>query len=336
MKNFPNITILIVTLNNQRTIKECIRNILLQDYPKKNIEYLNIDGGSEDSTKAILKSSGFKVVDSPIKKNAEAQRAIGIKRAKNNLIVSLDADNYLPNKEWLRQMVKPFMDDPKVIHASTLHYKYRKTDSLYNRYCALFGVVDPIVYYIGRPDRLPQNFSHWNKDKIKKETDGYYIIEFKKDSLPTVGCNGVVYRRDILLKYSRSNPSDFFHIDVFMDLLENGYDRYAIVKNDVIHDTAVSLKSLLKKRVHFLTNYYLDANINNEKRRYFIYNPKRIKDNVRLFIFILYTITMIKPFIDSIRGYIYLRDLAWFVNPFVCWMYFLAYSYVTVKQLLKK
>ncbi|MCL4417125.1 MAG: glycosyltransferase, partial [Actinobacteria bacterium] len=138
----------IVTLNNERSIEKCLKHIISQDYPKELIEYLNVDGGSTDLTKQIFKKYGFRTIESPVKRNAEAQRAIGIKQAKNNLIVSIDADNYLPNNKWLLQMVKPFMDDPSIVHANTLHYMYKKTDSIYNRYCALFGVVDPIVYYL--------------------------------------------------------------------------------------------------------------------------------------------------------------------------------------------
>jgi len=328
MEDLPKISIVIVTLNNQRTIKECLKRIALQDYPKELIECLNIDGGSTDATEAILKRYGFRIVESSIKRNAEAQRAIGIREAKNNLIVSIDADNYLPNKKWLRQMVKPFMDDPKIIHASTMHYTHRQEDSLYNRYAALFGSVDPIVYYVGRPDRLPHNIKKWTNGSFIKETADYYVVEFTKESLPTVGCNGVVYRKDILLKYAKSSPSDFLHIDVFVDILERGYNRFAIIKNEVIHDTAVSLGSLIKKRIAFLASYYLKT---KQKRRYLVYNPRKIKDTVKLLLFVVYTVTFIKPFIDSLRGYFVIRDLAWFIHPVICWVYLYAYSAATIR-----
>ena len=332
----PKISIMIVTLNNERTIEECIKRIKTQDYPKNLIEYLNIDGGSTDSTKEILMRYGFKIVNSFIKKNAEAQRAIGIKEAKNELIVSLDADNYLPDDTWLKQMIQPFLDDSRVIHSSTMHYTYRAKDTLYNRYCALFGVVDPIVYYLSKQDRLPQNSKRWIGGNIVKETGDYYIVEFTKESLPTVGCNGVVYKKNILLNYAKSSTSDFLHIDVFADLINKGFNRYAIVKNDVIHDKAVNLTSLMKKRIAFLSDYYLKTDKRGPKRRYLIYNPKKITDNIKLLLFIIYTITFIKPIIDSIRGYIVIRDSAWFLHPVICWVYLYAYSFATLKRVLTK
>lgn len=333
MKRFeyPGITILIVTLNNERSIETCIRAILSQEYPKKNIEYLNVDGGSTDRTVAILTRYGFKSMRSPILYNAEAQRGVGLKRAKHNLIVSLDADNYLPHKKWLRQMVEPFMDDSRIIHAHTLHYTYRRTDTLFNRYCALFGVADPIVFYVGRPDRLPQYVKSWTSGKILRESDSYRIVEFTKDTLPTVGCNGVVYRRDLLLKYAHSDPVHFFHIDVFADLLAKGYNRYAIVNNDVIHDTAVSLAALMKKRTAFLSNYYLKPSI---ARRYLIYDPTKQADRFKLMLFVFYTVTWIKPLFDGIVGFIAIPDIAWLLNPIVCWVYLYAYGIASIKRVL--
>lgn len=326
----PKISIIIVTLNNEKTLEDCVRSIKMQDYPQSLIEYLNVDGGSTDKTISILRRYGFEIINSPIKKNAEAQRAIGLKMAKNDLIVSLDADNYLPDKNWLKQMVRPFMDDPTIIHAGTMHFTYRQSDSFYNRYCALFGSVDPVVFYVGRPDRLPQNVKNWTKGQIVNETKTYYIVEFNQETLPTVGCNGVVYKKSVLLKYARSSPTEFLHIDVFADLLDNGFNRFAIVKNDVIHDTALTLRSLIKKRKAFLSSYYLKTQM---KRRYLIYNPRKMRDNLKLSLFILYTLTFIKPLIDSLRGYMVIRDSAWFAHPAVCCVYLYSYFLSTIKSL---
>lgn len=327
------ITIIIVTFNNERSIEICLKSIKDQNYPKKLIEYLNIDGGSTDKTVSILKKYGFTSVKSPILGNAEAQRGVGLRQAKHNLIVSLDADNYLPQKAWLQQMVQPFIDDPTIVHANTMHYTYRKTDTIFNRYCALFGVNDPIVYYIGKPDRAEQYHRALRFGNVTAETNGYYTVEYSSDTLPTVGCNGVVYKRDVLLKHAKSDPKHFLHIDIFADLVEKGYTRFAVVKNTVIHDTAVSLSSLMKKRIAFLSGYYLK---NTMKRRYLIFNPGRLSDRVKLLLFILYTITFIKPLLDSVKGFYYIRDAAWFMHPIVCWMYLYAYGLASVKKILAK
>lgn len=332
MTTLPSVTIMIVSLNNERSLAQCLRRITQQDYPRRNIEYLAVDGGSTDGTKAIFKEFGFRVIASPIPKNAEAQRAIGVRRASHNLIVSLDADNYLPSKQWLKQMVQPFIDDPTVIHASTMHYTYRPGDSLFNRYVGLFGHADPIVFYVGRPDRIPQYQKRWTLGNIVADKPGYTLVDFDINTLPTVGCNGVVYRRDILLKYTKSNPNEFLHIDIFADAIQKGYKRFAIVKNDVIHDTAVSLPYLLKKRIAFLSQYSPFS----VKRRYFIYNPQSLDSNIKLFLYVFYTITLVKPMIDAARGFVVIPDIAWFAHPLICWIYLLSYGSATIGKVFRK
>lgn len=328
--HLPQITILIVTLNNERSLPECLRRIREQDYPKNKIDYLNIDGGSHDATSSLMKSAGFRTVESPIKHNAEAQRAVGLQKAKHNLIVSLDADNYLPDAGWLRKMVQPFIDNPSVVHAGTLHYTYRKNDTAFNRYCALFGVVDPVVFYMGKADRMPQYVRAWNNGIKLSERPEYSIIRFTKDTLPTVGCNGVIYRKDLLLKHAKSTPKDFIHIDVFIDLISKGFDVFAVVNAGVIHDTAVDLRSLMRKRMLFLKYYNMNRSVN---RRYYVFNPESNKDRKRLFLFIVYTITIVRPLMDSIRGFISIPDAAWFLHPVMCWVYLIAYTRASLAKI---
>jgi glycosyltransferase involved in cell wall biosynthesis len=329
----PAITILIVTLNNERSLQRCLQAIQSQDYPKKQIELLNVDGGSTDATLPILKRFGFRSIRSTVGANAEAQRGIGLAKAKHNLIVSLDADNYLPHAKWLTMMVRPFMDDPTIVHAGTLHFHYKKTDALFNRYNALYGAVDPIVFYVGRPDRKPQYIRVWHGGHVVKRTSSYDVAEFTADTLPTVGCNGVVYRRDLLLAHASSDPAHFLHIDVFADLIAKGYNRFAIVRTDVIHDTAISLTFLMKKRIAFLLGYYLKSSV---KRRYMIYDPGKPADRIRLFIYIVSTITIIRPLLDGIRGFLYLPDIAWLLHPVVCWVYLYAYGVATLKKFWRR
>lgn len=333
MKALPPVSIVIVSLNNERTLGECIRRIKDQDYPRNKIECLAVDGGSMDRTVALFRKFGFRVIQSPIPRNAEAQRAIGIHHATHNLIVSLDADNYLPTRSWLRQMIQPFQDDPTVIHAGTMYYAYRPGDSLFNRYVGLFGHADPIAFYVGRPDRIPRYQKKWELGTIVSDTPGYTSVDFDVNSLPTVGCNGVVYRRDILLAHTKSAPKEFLHIDVFVDAIQKGHTRFAIVKNDVIHDTAVSLPFLMKKRLAFLSHYSFTKEVH---RRYLIYDPHSITSNMKLFLFCFYTVTFVKPFIDALRGYLVIRDVAWFANPLICWIYLLSYGGATIRKVVRK
>lgn len=53
LSNLPLITVITVVLNGASTIEETIRSVINQTYP--NVEYIIIDGGSEDGTLDIIK-----------------------------------------------------------------------------------------------------------------------------------------------------------------------------------------------------------------------------------------------------------------------------------------
>ena len=59
MNSSPKISIITVSFNSAKTIKETIESILIQDY--NNIEYIIIDGGSSDETINIVKSYSEKI-----------------------------------------------------------------------------------------------------------------------------------------------------------------------------------------------------------------------------------------------------------------------------------
>ena len=60
MKRFPLLSIIIVTLNSERTIEDCLLYIKKQNYPKIS-EVIIVDGGSTDKTLEISKKSGLPI-----------------------------------------------------------------------------------------------------------------------------------------------------------------------------------------------------------------------------------------------------------------------------------
>ena len=59
-KSLPTVTIIIITWNVERTIQKVLDSIREQDYPKKLIDIIAVDGNSTDNTEKIIKS--FEIV----------------------------------------------------------------------------------------------------------------------------------------------------------------------------------------------------------------------------------------------------------------------------------
>lgn len=127
----PLISVVIPAYNEGPYIKECINSVLSSDYPKEKLQILIIDDGSTDDTYKIAKEFEiYSCVGVYTKPNGGGKKAsplnFGIKRAKGELIATMDADSYL-TKNTIRQMI-PYFDDPHVM-AVTPAVKIRQSNN---------------------------------------------------------------------------------------------------------------------------------------------------------------------------------------------------------------
>lgn len=333
--SLPSISILTITYNpNPQVFRKVLESIKNQDYPKKKIEHIVVDGGSKTNTINFLKNYGCKlIIKKELRDQSEARRAFAVKEAKNDIVLWLESDNVLPDKNSLRQLVQPFVDDKKIISTFTLHYGINKNMKLLDRYCAFFGVSDPVALYLKKADRETWLTDKYVKGKIIKRRKNYDVVEFNKNNLPTVGDNGFLTRRKILLKANIS-PEDYVHIDIYVDLLKLGFKRFAVVKTTSIeHDIGNGIFDLVRRRVLYAKRYSLSKYLNY--RRYAVFDFNSPKDIMNLSKYILYTVTFVQPLFLSIRGFLRIRDVAWFLHPFMCWLFLIYYVRFTGFTLLK-
>lgn len=336
MDKLPSISVVIATFNSQKTLEVCLKSVCEQEYPTNLIEIIIADGGSSDKTINIAKSYGAKVISIiSEKQGAEYNRAVGINRAKNEIIAILDHDNILPHKVWLKKMVRPFREDKTMVGVETLRYHYNKNDTLLGRYFSLLGANDVLPFYLGKADRLsymydrPKEYGFYKKLRIEEKKD-YFVVHFSPNAIPTLGSNGFLIRRKLLLEESNSSPENFFHIDVNVDLINKGFTVYALIKDSLIHKTQErGVLSYLRRRGLFMEKYYLDAKI---KRRYSVYERR---DLFSLIKFIFISITIVKPLYDSVRGYIKKHDIAWFLHPVMCLGTTCFYGYTFLSSALR-
>jgi glycosyltransferase involved in cell wall biosynthesis len=329
--NFPSLSVLIINKNGGKKLARCLKEISCQDYPKELIEIIIVDGGSTDESVSIAKKYKAKFIDGGYPENQEARRFIAVKEAKNELIAWIDTDNYLPTRNWLLKMVEPLVKDKEIFASETWHYAYRKNDGGFNRYCSLFGINDPVAFYLGKADRATYYHKSWQLLGKAEDKGNYFKVTFKND-IPTVGCNGFLIRRSVLNKVI-TTPENYFHIDVIYDLILKGYRSIAFVKNDIIHDTSDRLSNLVKKR----TDYFSQHGVKQAaERRYKVFDPNSRSDKINLLLFMVYTVTIIKPLFDSLRGFVRKPDFAWFLHPIVCWLFLYAYGMVILKKATKK
>lgn len=331
LPDFPLVSIVTPTLNSARYLKEYFERIVTQNYPRDKIEMLIVDGGSTDSTLDIAKEYGAIIISrNDLRDNPEARKAVGIHKCKGEYVLFVDSDNIIPHPEWLKKMLLPLLRD-EAVASQPLWFHYSKKMLMLNRYYALMGNADPVVYYLGKQDHMPYftSIDGLPGEKVKKE-DFYFIFKFTEKDLPTLGANGYMIKKEILLK-TRCDEDNYFHIDINVDLIRQGYDRFALVEDDIIH-LAFSTNSVLKflrRRYAYMHSYHGAG-----ERRYFIFSSKSASDKINLLKYILYSITIVKPLADSLRGYARIRDIAWFIHPLMCLGFLATYSLHEIRSAL--
>lgn len=103
------ISVVVPVYNEERYINSCIDSILNQDYEKSKTEIIFIDGNSTDNTKKIIteklknKNCNYKLLSNE-KRLTPISLNMGIKYAKNDVIIRIDAHSQYPNDYFSKCM----------------------------------------------------------------------------------------------------------------------------------------------------------------------------------------------------------------------------------------
>lgn len=331
--NYPTISVVIPTFNSAKTLTACLESVRTQMYPKKKIEIILADGGSRDTTYAVAKRYGAKVISvNKAKQGAEYNRGRGARIAAHDILLFIDHDNVLPHNKWMQAMVAPLVKDKTLVGVETLRYTYDVTDSFIGRYFSLFGANDIFAFYIGKADRLSYIYDHLGlygvfKNAKVKDLGRYYRVDFDPNRIPTLGSNGFMIRKSVLFRHADVRPDHFFHIDTNVDLIRKGIVRYAFIKDSLHHKTDErGLWDYLRRRSLFMETYHFSK---SAKRRYSLYEAGDFWPTVQ---FVLYSVTFIVPLRDAIRGYVRIRDWAWFLNPIMCFCLVILYGFAIIRR----
>lgn len=107
------VSVVIPVRNEEKYIVKCVESVLNQDFPKKDMELILIDGASEDQTVSIIKGFAAKydfirLCENP-RKTVQHALNIGIKSAVGKYVVRMDAHSEYASdyvSECVRQLEK--------------------------------------------------------------------------------------------------------------------------------------------------------------------------------------------------------------------------------------
>lgn len=343
MLDIDTVSILIPTLNASRTLEACLRSIFKQDYPSDKIEVIITDAGSTDETlkivdEFIIHNSEFKIqVISNALKTAEAGKAIALKKSRGDLIALIDSDNILPDKNWLKRMTRPF-SDPQIVASEPWQFTYRRQDGFIDRYCALIGMNDPLVMFLGNYDRLNLLTGKWTELEIEQTDHGFYrTIDLLPGLLPTLGANGTLIRSKVLQDWR--DRDYFFDIDVIYGLTQRKtlpVRKFAKVKTGIIHlYSGANIFRFIHKQRRRIKDYLYYESLGARHYPWRMFGWQTLRGR-GLILFIFSCLTILPLIWQASRGYQKKKDASWFFHPLACWLTLLIYGYYWLKKTFLK
>lgn len=315
---WPKVSVVTPTLNSQKTLKSCLSSIKNQDYPGK-IEMIIADGGSTDKTLKITQNYGAKIIKNPLK-TGEAGKAVGLKKAKGTILAFIDSDNVLPDRQWLRKMISPFIEDREIIATEPLYFTYRRGDHWLTRYFALLGMGDPLNLFIGNYDRHSLISGKWTGLLLKtKRKKGYFLV-YLNSQIPTIGANGFLVRRNILEKYPVKNY--LFDIDVLKFLVKDDSIKIAKVKVGIVHLFSGNITTFIRKQRRRIRDYLYFRKVGIRAEEH-----DKLRIGQGIVKFTMACITVVPLLFQVLTGYSRKKDVAWLFHPLACWLTLFVYVF---------
>jgi len=170
----PIISIITVSYNSCKTINDTIQSVLSQTYP--NIEYIVIDGASNDGTVNVIKSVGDKIdkyISEPDRGMYDAINK-GFRIASGNIVGILNSDDIFYDTHAIERVVETFnKNDIEALFGDAIFVDPVKTSKIVRYYSSKNFRVNKFKF-----GYMPAHTSFYAKKELF-EKYGYYKTDYK-------------------------------------------------------------------------------------------------------------------------------------------------------------
>jgi len=249
-REWPFVSIVIVTCNHRNFLEQCLKSVLSTDYP--NYEIIVVDNGSNDGSvemveRMIKDHCELKLIKNVSNLGHSFGVNIGVEKARGEYFAKLD-DDTLVSPKWLQELMKVLMADPTIGVAQSGSYYYEGAE------------LRPQPAYAASLDYLGQiHFRH-----VESTQEVFH---------PTM--YACVMKKSLFRQVGELYPEYF----IYYDEVDLGWRlRLLGYKCVVVPSSAVRHKGPLKGvnpvfQFHHIKNHLLTVILNYELRNLVIYLP---------------------------------------------------------------
>lgn len=299
---YPSISFILLSYNDKIGVDKCLHSIAVQEYPQEKIEIIVVDDGSTDGTLEVAKKYKARILTNGTH-DMYLSWGMGLHAVKNEFTYLIEQDIELRDPTFLKQMMKPLVEDPTLAGSFTRKYP-RKDQSWTNQY---------IAHHPAQCDPLYEFFSPTIASFMKEERDGYAVIRYSPGHIAPI--SRIMYRMAYLKKIPIWKEKRFFDFETLLAMIATGYTDYAYVPTaGIYHHHATSLSHLLSKRVRNLKAHYIQT---TSPYKYSWFDTSSIQGLSKIALWILYANLFFPATIRGIYRTIKERDLVMMLEPVI-------------------
>jgi glycosyltransferase involved in cell wall biosynthesis len=307
--NTPDISIVIPTLNSEKTLAKTLRSVRGQSIPQNRIEILVVDGGSSDDTIEIAQSFGCIIVRNE-KKLPEFAKHIGIQKARGTYCVFLDSDEELLNIHSLERKYTILQSNPEVKNVLIGGLKNPADYPFINEYASRVG--DPFSYFMYGVDADDYLTSLDNRFKRKEIKEDYTIFHIGTEIPPI--CDGGGHFFDLSYLKKHLDVSDPHIVSRIFDEMTARTRTFAAFRNDfILHYSNTQFTNYVNKVYWRIVNnmHYVNVGITGFSGRQ---HSMPYWFQLKKLLFIPLSLILIWPLYSSIVLVAQTKNLRYFIH----------------------
>lgn len=291
----PVVSILMPTLNAERTIELALSAIRRQTIGHDAVEILVADGGSKDRTRAIAKDFGATILENE-RVLPEYGLSVAMAASRGRYGVFLGSDEVMTNPASLATKVRLLEENPKVHNVITAGLHNPAGYPLISDYVNRCG--DPFSYFMHRIDGGDFFGVMHARYRIVREEPDYFIVQFGPNDVPPIVDGGGHF---FSLEYLRTlaDVSDHTIIARLFSTMSREHHQLAVVRDDFIEHYSTAeyrtAKAKIEWRIVGNVHHADSGSVGYASREHL--QPRSFR--WKKYLFIPYSLSVAAPAIDA-------------------------------------
>lgn len=301
----PLVSVLMPTLNSERTIEMCLASIRRQTLGRDEVEILIADGGSKDRTRAIAAEHGAIVLENE-RVLPEYGLNVALTAARGRYAIMLGSDEVLTNERSFAMKVRVLEENPHVHNVVPGGFETPEGYPAISDYVNRFG--DPFSFFMHRIDASDMWHMLQERYRVARAEPDYLVVQLgPRDVLPI--CDDGHF---FSLEYLRTiaDPADLSIIPRLLNLMAREHRQLAVVKDDFMRHYSTSDYRTAKRKIEWRivgnVHHVASGSVGYASRE----DLQPAAFSMKKYFFIPYSLSVIGPVIDAARMTVRYRNAA--------------------------